>query len=84
MKRTLCDVVGCRGDSANQLSMFKERKKSGSGSMENWYYTFDLCAAHEHLFLGALLEKITVHSNGIDSSHILDLINNFKIKTRVA
>ena len=80
---TVCDAEGCKAHDAERISMFKERKADGAGGMENWYYTFDLCARHTLLFLRDLLEKITKHSNGISEEHVLEVARFYKIKYRV-
>lgn len=45
MKKTICYCDVCGKENAVPVSQFAERKADGAGSMENWYYTVDLCAA---------------------------------------
>lgn len=54
--KSICDVDDCghdavRGQAVNGFHIFKDRRVDGAGSMENWFYTFDLCPKHVEEFL---------------------------------
>lgn len=70
MKKTVavCDVDECKRENASQFSFFKDRRPDGAGSMENWYYQFDLCPMHQIALLIFLLEFF-------EKDHKNDLIN---------
>jgi len=76
-----CDVQNCKFSNASGFSFFKERRQDGAGSMENWYYTFDLCPQHQAELLTVLLNLIEKK----DSDLLLTTVNKmFKITMREA
>jgi len=55
LETTHCDK--CKKAGAKPFSIFKDRKADGAGSMENWYYQFDLCAECCAIVLQQFFEK---------------------------
>lgn len=53
VKTRVCDRDECKQENAIPCQTFSDRRMDGAGSMENWYYTFDLCPE----CCGALLDR---------------------------
>ena len=57
IKEIQCDVEGCKFRNAHTFSLFDERKYNGQ-DYDDWDFVFDLCPAHEHQCLQAILTNL--------------------------
>jgi hypothetical protein len=87
--KTICDVEGCgheavHGKATNGFHIYKDRRADGAGSMENWYYTFDLCPKHiEDFLLRVTLKSDTSYSRDKTLDAVLtDVMKALNIKWR--
>lgn len=74
IEQVVCDR--CKKSNAKTFRVFKDRKADGAGSMENWYYTFDLCSG----CCGELLETAI---ETLENNTALEIIKKLQITTRV-
>lgn len=81
--RVLCDVPECTSENAERLRIFKDREADGAGSMENWYYVFDLCHKHTLYLLRDILEDVNNHVSSVSDKRMLEIVDKYKIKPRV-
>lgn len=66
---------GCKSENAEGFMIFKSREADGAGSMENWYYLFDLCPEAQRQLLAEIFEKYPEQS--------VEIVKAAKIRTRV-
>ena len=79
IEKIQCDVNGCENDGAQKFQIFKERKADGAGSMEDWFYVFDLCSGCQTEILHFLFEVERCAKTPVETA----LFTKFEIRVRV-
>lgn len=81
VEHIVCDREFCKNEHALKSSLFKERKNDGAGSMEDWYYQFELCAPCQQVLIDQIFEH--VRYNDFTAADALALLNKLRIKFTV-
>lgn len=73
-----CDVKDCKNSNAKGFSFYKERRQDGAGSMEDWYYSFDLCQEHQKEYFQLILDSLQKDNQSL----LIKITNELRITTR--
>jgi hypothetical protein len=75
-----CDRESCKKRDAERFRIFNERKADGAGSMEDWYFEFDLCRNDTTFLLSTILAHLS--RKDVTKGWVIEVIKAMGVKVR--